>query len=212
MSIVRNVVQDAAIGATVTETLEGLSSIGEPACAAAILQRSPEPAFQRWIDAVHPADLPKARLILAPGDIGPAIADLFDAYDVAYCPHSAWLIEDIRSLAVRFNELVPAPFLRLRLDVINTDACRRFHIDPVVARLICTYRGTGTQLGFSADENAPSEIFTVPTGAPVLLRGKLWPGTPPAGLSHRSPPIAGTGEVRLVLVIDPICDPDEELC
>ena len=34
---------------------------------------------------------------------------------------------------------------------------------------------------------------------------------PITGLLHRSPPIEGTGETRLVLVLDPIDDLDEEL-
>ena len=34
------------------------------------------------------------------------------------------------------------------------------------------------------------------------------PERPNAGLRHRSPPIEGTGETRLVLVLDPIVDPD----
>lgn len=211
MNIVREMVRETTTGVKTAANLKELSCIREPDCAAAILKRTPDPAFQDWIDALNPADLPKARIILTPGDVGPAVADLFHAHDVGYCPSSAWLIEDIRSLAACFNDLIPAPFLRLRLDVINTDACRRFHVDSVMARLICTYRGTGTQLGAATNGNAPSEIVTVPTGAPVVLRGSLWPGVSSTGLLHRSPPIAGTGEVRLVLVIDPICDPDEEV-
>jgi len=31
------------------------------------------------------------------------------------------------------------------------------------------------------------------------------------GLLHRSPPIEGTGETRLVLVLDPVIDPEEEV-
>jgi hypothetical protein len=50
----------------------------------------------------------------------------------------------------------------------------------------------------------------VATGAPILLRGTLWPGDPPSGLMHRSPPIEGTGETRLVLVLDPVDGPEEE--
>ena len=45
--------------------------------------------------------------------------------------------------------------------------------------------------------------------APILLRGTLWQERPRTGLLHRSPPIEGTGETRLVLVLDPIDDPEE---
>ncbi|EEE38158.1 hypothetical protein RKLH11_1999 [Rhodobacteraceae bacterium KLH11] len=104
-----------------------------------------------------------------------------------------------------------ATFLRLRLDVVTTNACRRFHIDAITARLVCTYRGTGTQYGVSTDGADPQRVFTVQTGSPILLRGTLWPAEPPSGLLHRSPPIEGTGETRLVLVLDPVTDPEDEL-
>lgn len=52
---------------------------------------------------------------------------------------------------------------------------------------------------------------TVATGSPLLLRGTRWPAQPASGLLHRSPPIEGTGETRLVLVLDPVTDPGDEV-
>jgi hypothetical protein len=112
-------------------------------------------------------------------------------------------------LANIFAGAFASSFLRLRLSPVNTNACRRFHIDAITARLICTYRGTGTQYGISKDGTPPRGIFTVPTGAPIVLRGTNWPERPASGLLHRSPPIEGTDETRLVLVIDPIFDPED---
>jgi hypothetical protein len=53
-------------------------------------------------------------------------------------------------------------------------------------------------------------VFQVATGAPFVLRGTLWPEKPASGLLHRSPPIAATGETRLVLVLDPMDTPEED--
>ncbi|HMB12384.1 MAG TPA: DUF1826 domain-containing protein, partial [Roseovarius sp.] len=36
-------------------------------------------------------------------------------------------------------------------------------------------------------------------------------GNPPSGLLHRSPPIEGSGETRLLLVLDPVDDPEEAI-
>ena len=104
-----------------------------------------------------------------------------------------------------------APYLRLRLTAVDSNACRKFHIDAISGRLVCTYRGTGTQYGISRNERDPSRIFTVSTGDPILLRGTLWPEKPASGLLHRSPPIEGSGETRLVLVLDAISDLDDEI-
>ena len=120
------------------------------------------------------------------------------------------LIEDASALASIFADVMDSAYVRLRFDVVDTNACRKFHIDAVKARLVCTYRGTGTQYGLSENGHDPAQILTVPTGAPIILRGTRWPETPVSGVLHRSPPIAGTGETRLLLVLDPIDDPAEE--
>lgn len=214
MTLVREIVKDAAIGVGVADAPEGLSAIQQPGCAAAIWRRHPLPGFQSWIDALEPERLPKARVILRPENVREAAVQICDAFGTPDCAERAKLIDDTAALADIFAGLMRAPYLRLRFDVVTTNACRKFHIDAVTARLVCTYRGTGTQYGISTDGAEPRRIFTVPTGAPILLRGTLWPERPNSGLLHRSPPIEGTGETRLVLVLDPVADlqsgPDRE--
>ncbi|MEO0670075.1 MAG: DUF1826 domain-containing protein [Pseudomonadota bacterium] len=209
MSPVQAEVRDAAIGVGVANTPDALSVIHKPGCAAAIWRRQVAPDVQAWIDALAPDDLPAARLILPASAVPAAVQQLWGGAGQGACPAQVWLEQDIADLAARFAALMAAPYLRLRLDVMTTDACRRFHIDAIRARLICTYRGTGTQYGISTDGAEPARVFTVPTGAPMILRGTLWPEAPASGLLHRSPPIAGTGETRLVLVLDPVTDAED---
>ena len=189
---------------------DALSEITRPDTAMVLWRRTVAPKFQNWIDGLDPASLPKARMILPTDDMEGAVRQAFDDYGTPATAHCEELIADILHLAGVFGAIVKTPFLRLRLDVVNTDSCRRFHIDAVTARMICTYRGTGTQYGFSTDGADPEEVFVAETGSPLLLRGTNWPETPSSGLLHRSPPIAGTGETRFVMVLDPINDPDEE--
>lgn len=202
-------IKNAASGVGITDTPDGLAKIAMPGCAAAIWRRQLTPEFQTWIDAHDPSQLPKARLVLRPNAVSDAIRHLTEMAGMENTVERTWLEKDISNLAKRFSEIMQAPYLRLRLDVINTNACRKFHIDAIRARLICTYRGTGTQYGISTDGNDPARVFTVATGAPMVMRGTLWPQTPPSGMLHRSPPIAETGETRLVLVLDPIFDFEE---
>lgn len=210
MNVAQESVQHAAVGVGVAGAPEGLSAIHDPGCAAAIWERAPLPSFQSWIDALEPELLPKARVTLRPEDVRDAAHQICEACGTPDCDERAMLIDDAAALADLFAELMRAPCLRLRFDVIKTNSCRKFHMDAVTARLVCTYRGTGTQYGVSTDGTEPGDIFTVPTGAPILLRGKLWPESPASGLLHRSPPIEGTGETRLVLVLDSIGDPANE--
>ncbi len=210
MTMAQSVLHKAAVGVGVAQNPENLNILAKPGCAAAIWQRQTAPTFQKWMNGLNPEVLPSARLVLKPQKVPAALSQLCDASMMPDGPHRKHLIEDITALSHLFCDFMDAPYVRLRLSRINANACRKFHIDAVTARLICTYRGTGTQYGISLDGAEPKRVFTVPTGAPMLLRGTLWPEEPRSGLLHRSPPIEGTGETRLVLVMDPIFDLEEE--
>ncbi|MEO0402769.1 MAG: DUF1826 domain-containing protein [Pseudomonadota bacterium] len=210
MSVLHAQLKNAAVGVGIADTPDDLSVIHKPGCAAAIWRRQPPVGFRNWINGLDPQQLPRARLLLHPDTVPEAIAQWCDSSNLDHSEERNWLEADVAELAKQFTALMDAPYLRLRMDVINTNACRKFHIDAIHARLICTYSGTGTQYGISTNGDEPTRVFTVPTGAPMILRGTLWPADPPAGLLHRSPPIAGTGETRLVLVIDPLWSIDDE--
>lgn len=113
------------------------------------------------------------------------------------------LANDISASAFIMSEVMRTALLHVRLSVIVTDACHRFHIDNVTVRMLCTYRGAGTQLAQTGHDIASLEM---PTGSAALLRGALWRGPAPTGLLHRLPPLAGTGQTRLLLAIDPEVD------
>ncbi|KIC45818.1 hypothetical protein RA28_09030 [Ruegeria sp. ANG-S4] len=208
MNLVRDASKDAAV--RIANTPEGLSSLRNPDCAAAIWQRNPPQGVEQWLDTLAKDRLPKARSILRPDAVHKALVQICETSGTPNCAERDRFIEDVAALSNRFAGLMNAKWLRLRLDVVETNACRRFHIDAVTARLVCTYRGTGTQYGFSLEGADPDHITTVATGMPVLLRGTLWPTQPDSGLLHRSPPIEGSGETRLLLVLDPIENPENE--
>ena len=69
MTMRQEVLQNAAIGIGVTQTLENLSIITKPGCAASIWQRQTMPAFQKWIDALPSNPLPSTRRILQPQNV-----------------------------------------------------------------------------------------------------------------------------------------------
>ncbi|AFO91745.1 DUF1826 domain-containing protein [Phaeobacter inhibens] len=189
----------------------GLRRFLDPDCAALIWQREAPANVQHWLDRVDPDRLPRGRVIVQPEMIARVLAEFCVMSGLPQGPEQDWLQADVTRLAGAFSSLMDTRYLRFRLDVVTTNACRKFHVDAIAARLVCTYRGTGTQLGVSHQGEPPAHVQTVATGSPLLLRGTRWPVQPPSGLLHRSPPIEGSGETRLVLVLDPVTDPEEEV-
>jgi hypothetical protein len=202
--LTREIVGDAAIGVAVTETADGLAAIRKPGRAAAIWRRDVPTGFQAWLDALPPRHLPRGRVVLGPDAARDATRHLCDIAGMRAGPERDGLCDDVAALA----RALDATCLRLRLDPVDGEGCSRFHVDRVRARLVCTLRGPGTEYGISTDGRPPRRVFEVPTGAPIVLRGTLWPGEP-TGLMHRSPPIEGTGIIRLVLVLDVVDDPED---
>ena len=204
MNIIQAPIKDVGIG--FAKNVHNLSVIREPACAVALCQQQPDLEILEWFDQLDPNCLPKARLILRPDRVNQVLQEICDVSGPPDCEVRKLLINDVTDLANAFADFMKAVHIRLRFDVVTTNACRKFHIDAVTARLICTYRGTGTQYGYAIGQSEPNHVFTAPTGSPIILRGTLWPEFPKADILHRSPPIEGTGEYRSVLVIDPIFD------
>lgn len=208
MNIAAPVFADQPAGVSVVRDARGLGSFLDSACAAAIWERTvPEEAID-WLSQLDTGVLPNARVVLRAEAVRETVQHLCEIAGMQKGPHRDWLADDIAALAQRFAELMKTPYLRVRLQAVSTNACRKFHLDAITGRLVCTYRGTGTQYGTSVQGGDPADIFTTPTGAPILLRGSLWGAEPSTGLLHRSPPIEGTGETRLVLVLDPVSDLD----
>jgi hypothetical protein len=193
---------DEAMGVARGAGPEVLARIAEPGQAAAIWTRGRSPGFAAWIDAVPPGLLPSLR---ASCPVARA-AELVDAAcDVSGLPETSgreMLCADIAALAEVFGGVTGHDDLRLRLDVVQGDACRRFHVDNVPVRLLCTYRGRGTEYGLARAAGDPEPVLRMAAGDAGLFRGLAWPGAPRPNIVHRSPPIADSGEVRLLLVLD----------
>lgn len=116
----------------------------------------------------------------------------------------ATLIADIADLATRFAQLTSNAAVRVRVEGVTTNACKKVHADYTDIRLITTYASSGTDYAPHGDPECC--LARMPVGAIGLFKGRLFArlnledGHEPC--LHRSPPIEGCGEARLVLVID----------
>lgn len=143
-------------------------------------------------DAAHlAADAPFERR--AAGPVEAAVRDL------GTLPPS--LGADIHKLALRFAALMNVPEVRLRLEGITTDACRKIHADYTDVRLITTYFGPGTDYIQASADPVEANLVRLSSGDIALFKGRLF-GDDHEPCFHRSPPIVQTEGRRLVLVID----------
>jgi hypothetical protein len=110
----------------------------------------------------------------------------------------------------------PQP-LHLRLDRIEEQMCRLFHVDRVGMRVLCTLAGAGTEYlpdtacdrrllgtGSNAAVLDWSAVCHVPAGDVLAFKGsprEVGESFPRGGLIHRSPP-ASPSQPRCLLAID----------
>lgn len=134
------------------------------------------------------------------------------------------LRRDVGRLVRVFGALCGVNAVRVRLAVVLTQECTLFHVDNVVARLLVTYAGPGTEWleEDGVDRNAlwapdlDADLDTrnrrVARGAPrqagpgdvVLMKCARWPGNERLGAVHRSPPVDGkTPRLKLTLDLPP---------
>lgn len=189
-----------AAGYSAVDCPTGLALVRRPACSLCLWPRTPEPALAALLDELDPALIGRVRIEAPLRGLAQALA--------AALPERRLqpLREDALTCAALLARVAGAVAVRLRLECIADDACRRFHADNVALRLLCTYLGPGTE--WLPDPTAPCTIRRVPTLAVALLKGRAW-GDGGAACVHRSPPIAGRGVRRLLLAVDPLPPPDQ---
>jgi hypothetical protein len=120
-----------------------------------------------------------------------------------YDDMAAVLSREIVPLCERFFGVMDCAHMQVRLEVIETDACRKFHADNVAVRLLMPLVGPGTQWIRAGSDGL---IHHLQPGDVGLFKGWQWTDDP--RILHRSPPIVATGETRLLLALTPLGQTD----
>jgi hypothetical protein len=196
----------------------GLVAIFDPGVQVTWYDRTPDPAITRYLDAVTAGSIPPGRSCVVKE--GEALPDLgFPNHDGRDA-----LLTEIGWLTRLYTDLLGCPSAALRVEVLDRPMCPRFHVDRTGIRLVCTWRGPGTEwlhdgwadrsrLGAGsrglADEHSGlmlpgAEVGNIPSFAVGLLKGSLWQGNAGRGAIHRSPQIAASDGPRVMLSLDAI--------
>ena len=133
-------------------------------------------------------------------------------------PARTWLTTDIAVLLAQLAHLANAPRLRVSFGAVRTNQCPKFHVDYVRYRLMTTYTGPGTE--WVPDDAVRREALNHPVECPreankeivrdasavrhgavgevLVMKGARHETG--RGAVHRSPPIEGTGQLRVALI------------
>ena len=122
-----------------------LNRIGEPAMDLVIWERRLPPDLQTWLVSLRVDQLPCGRMLVGRTDIRDALDALFASSGTPDGPPANALLHDIVDVAERFAAVAECDPIDIRLDVVDHDACWKFHRDNVDLRLLTTYVGPGTQ-------------------------------------------------------------------
>lgn len=130
-------------------------------------------------------------------------------------------LEDVTLLVDMFACLFDLEEVGLRLNVLSSAMCPRFHVDKIPCRLVSTYAGSGSEWlheahvirdrlglgGHVTDHNSglheKGRINRLKVGDVALMKGDEWPTSLGRGVVHRSPS-ASLENKRLFLSLDMI--------
>ncbi|MCC5853475.1 MAG: DUF1826 domain-containing protein [Alkalimonas sp.] len=172
-----------------------LLAIFEPDVNLAVWQRACTAAIDTYCQVLlDQLSLPLQRM-LPSQDIANALTEALPAGD-----GKADFVADVQLLADIFACLMDCPELGLRLRVLDTPMCPKFHTDHLVCRLVCTYSGPATEW-HGGSIALPDTTMQLQATDVALLKGSGWEGSRCHAISHRSP--ANPGK-RLLLTLDPV--------
>jgi hypothetical protein len=197
------------------EAPQVLLGIAEPGVNLALWRRSSLPAVSRELLSLRACDLPDVRCTTTQATFDDDVDKLLRQHELNPADFGCWL-GDLCRLAKYFFAVSAGWEVTLRLLTTADDDCRRFHFDRTRLRLLCTYRGPGTewltdaQVDRDAQRNGAANHRIVRFGEPErfepfwagILKGDAYPGNAGGGLMHRSPQIAGSGQTRVLFCLD----------
>jgi hypothetical protein len=178
-------------------------------------RRPVQPAVTRELLPLQASHLPDVRCLTSPASFDHDVSTLLQRQGLDPIAFQNWHT-DLRRVADHFFGVCEGRDVTLRLETTDEDVCRRFHVDHTHLRLLCTYRGPGTEWLTDAQVDRAAQHSGAPNediirfGDPArfepfwvgILKGQSYQGNAGRALVHRSPPIEGTGQTRILFCLD----------
>ena len=198
----------SGVGIATCDAAEGLTAISNPGMELVIWRRALPLCLHAWLDRMDASCLPDIRVLVQPSDLRRAVEPHLDDCGMPPGDMRDLLIGDVGDLVSVFARITQSDLVDVRLERVSHDACWKFHRDCVEARLLTTYRGSATEWVQPDDAARALREQTRFKGPMERLRihdVAIFKGDcagSGSGIVHRSPPIAGTGQTRLLLCLN----------
>lgn len=188
-------------------SVEGLADIRSSDTELVIWRRVPPLRLRTWLEGTDASHLPDIRVLVQPSDLRRAVEPHLDDCGMPAGDIRDMLISDVHDLVSAFAGITRSGLVDVRLERVSNDACWKFHRDCVDARLLTTYRGPATQWvhphhaaqALREQKGFKGPVENLRNGDVAFFKGSC--AAPGSGIVHRSPPIAGSGQTRLLLCL-----------
>ncbi len=195
-------------GIALCEAIDGLAAIEKPDVDLVIWRRALPLCLKAWLEQLEPSDLPDLRVLVQPANLRQALELQLDTLGMPSGDMRDMLVKDIDDLVTAFAGIAGTDLVDVRLERVNHDACWRFHRDFVEARLVTTYLGPATEWvqnvhaerALSEQKRFDGPLEHLQPHDVAFFKGSC--GESGGGIVHRSPPIADTGQTRLLLCLN----------
>ena len=186
------------------DELADLTEIFDPDIQICTWARKVDPQIKEYIGQINPTETFQG--IETSNASGP-----LSMYRLPPAPARQALVDDLAFLRDIVHELLGCPKIGMRIAHISHTMCPGWHIDRTGIRLVCTYKGPGTEWlnDQTADRSKLSseEYLMMPhhqasEAEIVLLKGDFWQGNESFGAIHRSPKVNPENGLRMLVTLD----------
>jgi len=190
-----------------------LQKVTEPGTHLSLWSRPVEASIVQEIEKLQASDLQNTRRATSRSSFDVDVSALLREQGLDPMAFQNLRADMLRLISI-FSTVSEGRELKFRLLTTGTDDCRRFHLDRLQLRLLCTYQGPGTEWLTDAQVDREALVRCRPNNEVIrfgeasrfetfwvgILKGD--PKNIGYGQVHRSPPIADSGRVRVVFSID----------
>ena len=161
-----------------------------------------------WLKNLPTHQLPNLRILARHSELKEQLERALDHCEMPEGPMRRIFVADIGELVSHFAAIVDSDYVDIRLETVTHNSCWKFHRDYVEARLLTTYLGPATEW-VQPDYSEQALLEQMKYSGPIermkthhvsIFKGSCL-GTD-SGVVHRSPPIAGTGQTRVLLCLN----------